>query len=227
MVRNYKKIGYNKKSLENLDKEAGGNRSIYGNPSPICPAPNIEAVKKSRTKHGFYVKGYVTCECCPYYKDGKVCKKYCENETEEGNHFCSFEIEMFNDFKEKVINDFDLKDTDLDVLDEMIFKRISLHRGRAYLATAGMVMKSPTCNPKTGEVYWLDAPNPLLSKIDYASKDVREWLENLKISRKSREPTKNHMDIAIMFTEKKVLEHIETQKIQIEKKEVKEIENFS
>jgi hypothetical protein len=165
-------------------------------PNPITSAENI---KDQSLKHSFYLSGFAKCSRCPYFKYCNDCPKLNQMIIDNVSH-CSYEKEFFDKTKKTIERDFELKPTDLVIIDSMIHKMILVMRARKYISDAGVTIQTPDFNPKTGDEHWMDTPNPLLKPLYYMERDVREWLDNMNLSRKGRESDVKKIDIALELT---------------------------
>lgn len=189
----------------------GNTSSSRGRPTTLEGISNLTFSKESRTTNAYTLSSFAQCNRCPYhakYEEGEItfsgdkdCKDYCKFLSTEELPFCLQEINFFLEVKNAFMDDYELLTTDKIVLDNMIYKMIIINRGRKFVSSKGSVQNTPVFNPKTGETHFSLTPNALDRSLYYHEKDLREWLENLKFSRKDRdEAVDESKDVALEFT---------------------------
>lgn len=177
-------------------------------------------------KHGFYVNKMRPCLGCPKFDD-ETCPYYYvipgkENMHEHmfddfGVNRCVPEYKYFQKLKKEFMEAYSISKADEPLLDKMCMVLIRTGRVEEYLADEGLVQIRNVKDEKTGRILEVPAQNLLKKDAYFDDKVVREWLSNLKISRKERDVTSTNDDLAIVFTQEKSV------KIQGNKEEIKEI----
>ena len=182
-------------------------------------------------KHGFYYSKFKPCSTCPRNKD-KTCPyfhqivgmehKYKHSYDSFGINRCTIEIDYFDMIKKIFREQFKLTKADEPLLEKMCMIIIRAGRVEEYIAEKGLTQMRMIKDDKTGLVYEAEIQN-ILKRDSYAEdKMLREWMENLKMSRKSRTEDKEEDDLAIVFTkETKTITKTITKSVRITDKTTK------
>ncbi len=180
----------------------------------------------SGIKHGFYVNKMRPCmscskfqdESCPYYYVVPQSESMQEHMFDEfGVNRCVPEYKYFQLLKKEFTSAYTITKAEEPLLDKMCMILIRTGRVEEYLADEGLVQIRNVKDEKSGRVLEVPAQNLLKKDAYFDDKVVREWLGNLKISRKERDVESGKDDLAIIFTEEKSV------KIQGNKAEVKQM----
>lgn len=195
-------------------------RKIFEDKKPGRP------VGSKGIKHGFYVNKMRPCMGCPKFDD-ETCPYYYiipgkENMHEHmfddfGVNRCVPEYKYFEKLKKEFTNAYQITEAEKPLLDKMCMILIRTGRVEEYLADEGLVQIRNVKDEKTGRILEVPAQNLLKKDAYFDDKVVREWLSNLKISRKERDVETTNDDLAIVFTQEKSV------KIQGSKEDVKKM----
>ena len=160
-------------------------------------------------KHGFYINKFRPCLSCPKQKDGSCPYFYTIKGLEHlhehsfdtfGVNRCVPEIKYFESLKKIFKEQFKLTPSDEPILDKMCMSLVRSGRVEEYIADQGLTQMRAMKDEKTGEIHKFEVQNILKRDVYFEDKMFREWLDNLKISRKSRDEADNPSDLAIEFT---------------------------
>lgn len=170
--------------------------------------------KKSPYKHGFYYNKFKPCSSCPRNKDNSCpyfhLKEGQENMYEHvydsfGINRCTIEVNYFENLKKIFTEQFKLTKSDMPLLEKMCMIIIRAGRVEEYIAEKGLTQIRNVKDEKSGLVYETEIQNILKKDAYFEDKMLREWMENLKMSRKSRTEDQEEQDLAIIFTKKKTV----------------------
>lgn len=157
-------------------------------------------ISTNALKHGFYSAGLAFCEKCPYLdkEDRENCPRYRTFvESVSGLGRCDFEREDLQKLYVQFNQDFELLDSDKTILKEMLYSLIGLKRSRRYLGRRGLIQKQKIKDDKSGKVYDTFSLNRVKKDMYYAEKNIREWLEQLKIARSQRDSGTQGLDLSL------------------------------
>lgn len=170
--------------------------------------------RKGAIKHNFYVNKMKPCLKCPKQKDG-TCPYFFEIKGKEylhefmfddfGVNRCVPEFQYFINLKKTFKEEYKISDADEPLLEKMCMIMVRAARVEEYLADEGLVHIRKFKDEKTGEVHEGMVQNLLKKDAYFDDKMLREWLDNLKISRNSREQIKDDEDIALILTSTKTM----------------------
>lgn len=163
----------------------------------------------SSYKHGFYINKFRPCVPCKMRKDGSCPYFYKiqglehlhEHSYDEfGVNRCVPEMKYFDNMKKLFKEQFQLKPADEPILDKMCMTLVRSGRVEEYIADQGLTQIRSLKDEKTGEIHKVEMQNLLKRDAYFEDKMFKEWLDNLKISRKSRDEEQDDSDLAIEFT---------------------------
>lgn len=163
-------------------------------------------------KHGFYYNKLRPCLKCDKHKD-ESCPYFFEKAGREhqqefmfdefGVARCVPEANYFKYLRNLFKKSYKITEGDEPLLDKMCMIIIRSGRVEEYLADEGLLQMRKLKDDKTGQIHDVLAQNLLKKDAYFDDKMIREWLENLKISRKSRDVISEDDDLAIVFTQEK------------------------
>lgn len=177
-------------------------------------APDYPIVKAGRPraglyKHGFYSNKFKPCHSCPKQKDGscpyfhviKGLEHMHEHSYDSfGVNRCVPEMRYFENLKKLFREEHQLKEADEPLLDKMCMILVRSGRVEEYLADQGLTQIKKIKDDKTGQVFETEIQNILKKDAYFDDKMFREWLDNLRMSKRSREQIDEDSDLAIVFT---------------------------
>lgn len=178
----------------------------------------FQAKKPGRPKgikgfnHSFYTNKMKPCSKCKKFLD-ESCPYYFEHEGREhlqefmfddfGVARCVPEFKYFNKLKKQFIEAYKITEAEKPLLDKMCMIMIRSGRVEEYLADEGLIQLRNVIDEKSGKVFEVPAQNLLKKDAYFDDKMVKEWLSNLKISRKERDVEDTDNDLALVFTQEK------------------------
>ncbi len=166
-------------------------------------------------KHSFYINKMKPCakcskfldESCPYYfslEGRETMQEYMFDEF--GVARCVPEFKYFNNLKKQFKEAYSITEAEAPLLDKMCMIMIRSGRVEEYLADEGLIQIRNVVDEKSGKVFEVPAQNLLKKDAYFDDKMIKEWLNNLKISRKERDVDSDKDDLAIIFTQEKRVE---------------------
>ncbi len=166
-------------------------------------------------KHSFYVNKMKPCSNCNKFQD-ESCPYYYSHEGREnmqeymfdefGVARCVPEFKYFNELKKQFKSAYKITEAEAPLLDKMCMIMIRSGRVEEYLADEGLIQIRNVVDEKSGKVFEVPAQNLLKKDAYFDDKMIKEWLNNLKISRKERDVDSGSDDLAIVFTQEKRVE---------------------
>lgn len=162
-------------------------------------------------KHGFYLNKMKPCNSCPKMKD-ESCPYFHRLDGKEhlhqllsdefGVYRCVPEFKYFQNLKETFSETYKLTKADKPLMEKMCMILVRAARVEEYLADEGLVQIKNMKDDKTGEIKEVTVQNMLKKDAYFDDKIIREWLDNLNLSRKNRLEEKEERDFAIVLTKK-------------------------
>ena len=166
-------------------------------------------------RHSFYINKMKPCSKCPKFLDESCPYYYSQKGREHMQEYmfdefgvarCVPEFRYFSSLKKMFRAEYNIKPAEEPLLDKMCMILIRSGRVEEYLADEGLIQIRNVVDEKSGKVFEVPAQNLLKKDAYFDDKMVKEWLNNLKISRKERNINEDKDDLAIVFTqEKKVI----------------------
>jgi len=144
---------------------------------------------------GFYSKEFFSCKNCKIQ-----CSKRDSWVAVDGESRCILEKDRYTDMWESITNQFDLLDVDLISLQACLMSLIRVERARRWISSKSLLGSVPMFNPKTGDTEWIESVREINKHLLTAERNIREWLKDLKLSRNTRDPAAQKIDIMLQLS---------------------------